>query len=443
MTPRARALRVAWRSWIGTVLVALAAAATSAAVAMGCGGGGSSGTTPSPDASVDALAEAAPDSFADAPEDAADAVADASDAPQDTSDTADGGPLPDTGSEVGSLLGTVDFVSGVSVSTLAGSATPGSADGTGAAASFDNPTGVALSAGGELFVVEYDGDRVRAITAAGVTRTVAAATNFVGPFSIAFVPGITDAVFVGTDFDLTGTKGPTSGTVWRVPLGGTGVATPTVLTTDFGRPRGMTGLADGRLFVTDRLRSRVGIVDLGTKSFTPIAGQDGVLGFADGTGTAARFQGAHGCAQLADGSVIVADMLNHRLRKVTLAGAVTTFAGSGVAGTHDADAAIARFQSPRDVAVDAAGNVYVVDVGVVLGSGTWVDVRVRRISPSGAVQTLAGDGSPGSADGAGSTAEFYGLEGIDVTPDGKTVYVSDGNGGDGTAHHRIRKITVP
>lgn len=389
--------------------------------ASACGGADDPADASIPDTSAPDADASEPDADASAPD-------------------ADAGP-PDA--DAGSVLGTVDFVPGVTVSTLAGSATSGGADGTAGAASFDNPTGLALSSGGELFVTEYDGGRVRAITSAGVVRTVAATAGFVGPFSAAFAPAGGGALLIGTDFDASGVKGPTTGTVWRVALGGAGIVAPTVVLGGFGRPRGLVALADGRLFVSDRLRSVVGTLELSTSVFTALAGQEGVTGYADGAGASAKFYGPHGCAQLADGSVVVADMANHRLRRVTLAGEVSTFAGSGVAGTHDAPALSARFQSPRDVAVDAAGYVYVVDIGVTLDSGAWVDLRVRRVTPSGVVQTLAGDGAPGYVDGAGASAEFYGLEGIDVTADGKTVYVSDGNGGDGSGHHRVRKITVP
>jgi sugar lactone lactonase YvrE len=361
----------------------------------------------------------------------------------DAADAADA-PTVDAAGDTGSFLGTVDYVPGVTVATLAGSASAGSSDGTGGAASFENPTGLARAATGELYVTEYDGNRVRAVTPAGGVTTIGQATGFVGPFSAAVVP-TTGLLVLGTDFDSSGVKGATTGTVWRLPTtaADAGAVAPLVVLAGMGRPRGLAGLTDGRLFVSDRLRSVVGLLDLGTGTLTPLAGQANVTGYVDGVGSGAQFSLPHGCAQLADGSVLVADTGNHRLRRVALDGTVSTWAGSGGAGTHDGPRLAARFQSPRDVAVDAAGNVYVVDIGLTLASGARVDVRVRRIAPSGVVQTLAGDGAAGFVEGAGSTAEFYGLEGIEVTPDGKTVYVTDGNGGDGSAHHRIRKIAIP
>jgi DNA-binding beta-propeller fold protein YncE len=95
----------------------------------------------------------------------------------------------------------------------------------------------------------------------------------------------------------------------------------------------------------------------------------------------------------------------------------------------------AKFFHPRDVAIDNAGNVYVSDVG---------NHRIRRIDPQGRVQTVAGDGTAGFQDGAGAQARFFGQEALDVTPDGKTIYVADGNGGQpAEPYHRIRRVTLP
>jgi DNA-binding beta-propeller fold protein YncE len=86
------------------------------------------------------------------------------------------------------------------------------------------------------------------------------------------------------------------------------------------------------------------------------------------------------------------------------------------------------------VAVDAAGNIYVSDVG---------NHRIRRITKAGQVETIAGDGVAGFADGSGEAARFYGQEGIAVTPDGSAIYVADGNGGEVGAYHRVRRIDLP
>jgi len=131
----------------------------------------------------------------------------------------------------------------------------------------------------------------------------------------------------------------------------------------------------------------------------------------DGAGALARFAAPYGLARLADGRILVADLFNNRIRAVALDGTVTTFAGSGAA---DGDAASATFSAPQDVAVDAAGNVYVADLQ---------NFVVRRIAPDGTVSTLAGDGTGGWLDaGDLRAAQLHGLEGLDVSADGTQLW---------------------
>src|SRR5581483_5355735 len=107
----------------------------------------------------------------------------------------------------------------------------------------------------------------------------------------------------------------------------------------------------------------------------------------------------------------------HTIRKITPSGVVTTFAGlAGSAGTSDGSGTFARFNGPTAIAVDATGNIYVADTG---------NHTIRRITPAGAVSTVAGlPGNAGSADGTGNAARFNGPQGVAVTSGG-VVYVSD------------------
>ena len=128
----------------------------------------------------------------------------------------------------------------------------------------------------------------------------------------------------------------------------------------------------------------------------------------------------------AAGTVYVADTFNHAIRRITPAGVVTTLAGlAGTPGSADGTGSTARFATPRAIAVDAAGNVYVAELSH----------TIRKITPGGVVSTLAGlANAVGSADGTGSAARFADPQGVAVDAAGK-MYVSD------TANRTIRAIT--
>jgi sugar lactone lactonase YvrE len=121
----------------------------------------------------------------------------------------------------------------------------------------------------------------------------------------------------------------------------------------------------------------------------------------------------------------VGDRNNHRIRKVTRAGVVTTVAGAGTAGTADGAAGVAQFNTPRGVAVASDGTIYVADSN---------NNRIRRVTPSGDVSTLAGS-TQGFADGAGNGALFNGAWGIALADD-DTLYVAD------ALNHRIRRVST-
>src|SRR5439155_440578 len=160
---------------------------------------------------------------------------------------------------------------------------------------------------------------------------------------------------------------------------------------------------------------------------TTLAGSAGQSGAADGAGSAARFYYPEGVAVDGAGNVYVADWGNYTIRKITSAGAVTTLAGSaGQSGTEDGTGTAARFDYPTGVAVDSAGNVYVADS---------YNNTIRKITPAGAVTTLTGSaGEFGSGDGIGRGARFNDPIGVAVDSAGN-VYVADSN------NHTIRKVT--
>jgi sugar lactone lactonase YvrE len=120
-------------------------------------------------------------------------------------------------------------------------------------------------------------------------------------------------------------------------------------------------------------------------------------GFADGAGAAARFSGPNAVSLGPDGALYVADAGNARIRRVTPDGAVTTVAGDGTRGIRDGPAEAARFVYPTGLAFGPDGALYVVD--------RWAHT-VRKLAPGGEVTTLAGNGLPGFLDGPGPTARF-------------------------------------
>jgi sugar lactone lactonase YvrE len=150
----------------------------------------------------------------------------------------------------------------------------------------------------------------------------------------------------------------------------------------------------------------------------------GTLGLLDGLRIEANFSNPNGVAVDAASNLYVADQGNNVIRKITPAGAVSTFAGSGMAGSADGAGTSASFNSPIGIAIDATGNVFVADFGNNL---------IRKITPGGDVSTLAGSGAIGFDDGKGALATFNGPAGIAIDHSGN-VYVADN-------HSLIREIT--
>jgi hypothetical protein len=182
----------------------------------------------------------------------------------------------------------------------------------------------------------------------------------------------------------------------------------------FAGPTGIAVDNQGNLLAGDGARIRQ-ITPQGV--VTTIAGSLTSGGFVDGTGSNARFSGAGGVALDTVGNLYVADSNNNAIRKVTLAGVVTTIAGNGASGFVDGTGATARFNLPIDVVVDAAGNLYVSDAG---------NNAIRKITPAGVVSTLAGGGptNPGFTDGVGNAARFKTPERLALGTAGN-LYVAD------------------
>ena len=135
------------------------------------------------------------------------------------------------------------------------------------------------------------------------------------------------------------------------------------------------------------------------RTVTTFAGMANMPGSDDGVGSAARFDYPWGLAVDSNDNIYVAEFANNTIRKITPGGAVTTLAGlAAVSGSDDGSGSAARFYRPQSVAVDGIGNIYVADS---------YNNTIRKITPAGVVTTLAGlAGTSGSQDGQGNQARF-------------------------------------
>lgn len=203
-------------------------------------------------------------------------------------------------------------------STLAGKAGfHGLLDGTGSAARFFFPNGVAADSAGNVYVADTKLNAIRKVTADGVVTTLAG-----------------------------GTSGSADGTSTNAQFG-----TPTDVAVD----------SAGNVYVADYYNATIRKVTAGGV-VTTLAGRAGEIGSADGSGNAARFHYPTDVAVDSAGNLYVADDNNSTIRQVTPGGAVTTLAGqAGHVGSTDGTGSAALFYNPHGVAVDDAGNLYVAD----------------------------------------------------------------------------------
>jgi len=317
---------------------------------------------------------------------------------------------------------------------------PGFADGPAARAQFNEPWGIVADAAGNIYVADSENDVIRKITPAGTVSTFA---------GISLDPGMADGVAgtgvlnlpEGLAIDAAGNlyvadtgnnavrKIDPHGTITTVAGNGVaGSADGTGAAGRFSAPRGIAVDAAGNLYVGDtgnntvRRVSPVGVV-------TTLAGLAGAVGAVDGKGSAARFSAPRGVAVDAQGNVVVIDTGNSAVRKVAPDGTTVTFAGSlGYPGDQPGTGGQGRFLTPYGVAIDAAGNLYVTD--------EYADA-VRKVDPQGVIRSFAGlPESIGFSDGSGASARLYGPWGVAVDPTG-AVLVTDAENG------LIRRIVAP
>ncbi len=282
---------------------------------------------------------------------------------------------------------------GGTITTVAGSGATGfgagsfSGDGGPAtSARLNSPTGIAVDSAGNLYIADNDNYRVRKVTAAGTMSTLAG-------------NGL---------FKFAGDGGPATSASLYGPS--SAVVDPS-----------------GNLYITDTNNNRIRKVDA-SGILNTIAG-NGIPGFSGdgGPATGASLNAPRGLALDSGGNLYVPD--NLRIRRVTRAGVIDTVAGNGSYGSagDGGPATGASFSDPRGLVVDSAGNVYVGDAGA---------NRVRKFAPGGTITAIAGSGAPGfSGDGGpAASAQLNAPQGLALDAAGNLL-IAD------TANHRIRKIT--
>ena len=226
------------------------------------------------------------------------------------------------------------------------------ADGTGMKARFDSPAGITVDKTGNIVVSDLHSHALRSITKEGAVVTTLAGNG---------------------EEDFTDGQGAEA---------------------RFSEPTSVVLAANGRTLVADTNNDSIRIVTPGGAVKT-LAG-NGEDGFVDGQGSTVRFNQPRGLALDLDGNLLVADSWNHAIRKVTMAGVVTTLVG-GQQGFSDGPLASAQFYLPLDIVVDGEGTIIVADSG---------NHRLRKIV-DGQVTTLAGSSDSGAADGPGATARLH------------------------------------
>ena len=278
------------------------------------------------------------------------------------------------------------------ITTLAGTGAAGHSGDNGPATSaqLKNPHGVAVDAAGNVYIADSPNQRIRKVSPAGIITTVAG----------------------------TGTSGYNGDNIQAT-------------TARLNYPKGVEVGPDGALYIGDANNHRVRRVDLSTGVITTVAGS-GVSGSSGdgGAATAARLNTPRNVAFGPDGDLFIADDQNFKVRRVdAVTKTITTVAGTGVAGYGgDGGAATsARLNQVRDVAVDAAGNLYIADE---------INHRIRWVDTSGVIRTFAGTGVSGflGDGGAATAARIRGPRGVAVDRQGRVLIADTGN-------HAIRRVS--
>jgi hypothetical protein len=294
------------------------------------------------------------------------------------------------------------------VTTLAGFNSKGVYNGT-----FISPLGLAVDSLGNVFVADEDKDQIIKVTKNGVASVYAGSGNLGSANGHGTAASFALAEGVAIDPARNLYISDSGGAIRLIAPGG---YVSTLLKMAHG-PVVIARDAKGNLYVSFAGEGYQIVKVSPNGAVTPFAGS-GLRGSDNGLGAKASFAGVSGLAVDGAGNVFVADLFNNLIRKITPAGLVSTFAGSGVAGSADGLGKAASFNNPSGVATDAAGNVYVTDTGNLL---------IRKIRPGGKVTTFDYKSNTITLDGGFGPRPFVfsGPVAIAVDATGNNIYISD------------------
>ncbi|MEZ4852988.1 T9SS type A sorting domain-containing protein [Flavobacterium sp.] len=265
------------------------------------------------------------------------------------------------------------------VTTIAGTGTIGSADGTALSATFKYPDGAIVDSYGNIFITDQSNHRIRKIDVLGNVTTFAGGTA-----------GYLDGIGVEAKFYY---------------------------------PAAMAIDNNDNLFIADWGNHCIRkITPLGVVS--TYAGIGGSSGSIDGNILMAKFNGPTGLCFDNDDNLYVADYGNHKIRKIDAGVNITTFCGTGTIGNTDGISSVTTFNHPAVIAFDGNANFYVTDEG---------NHKIRKINSYGTTSTLAGTGTGGFLNGTASAALFNSATGI-VVKNKNELFIAD------YGNHSIRKI---
>ena len=285
------------------------------------------------------------------------------------------------------------------VTTIAGTGEKGYLNGAALSAKFDHPIDVAVLPDWTIYVTDANNRRIRKVSGGqvtsfagdgtqGIVNGIGEKARFKVPYMLA-ADASSNAYILDNDNPQVRKISRDANVTLYAGTSEIGFADGAVATAKFGQNFGILVDPLGNVIVVDAYNNRIRKISLDGQVTT--IGGSGTQGYFDGNAAMARFSQPTGIAIDNEGNIYIADLGNYRIRKLSTAGTVSTFAGSGIRGSADGPPGVAQFTSPFDIVIDRQNNLFVADAH-----------RIRKITTNGEVSTLIG-GEPGYADGDSTT----------------------------------------